>query len=261
VFQALAAGTSGSTAPRQLVVYWAVYDNSGNQLNLFGLGNIANDRVSVPLVSFVGGRFPPTSSSGRTEQAFGTVDITFTGCNTATANVQPTRAGFSATTLNLSRLTPVESLPCTFFSSGQIDRMGRPGINTALIDLLASTGKKDAYNRAESRNDWTQFQSEMQSNLTALDTLDGVTGNTLLPPATAASVFVDDRLQVNTSAAACGPYLAVELNVSGQCGGRTLERDVIDDTLGAVVGPGVSDNVGNDSTFLADFPFLGVPQQ
>jgi hypothetical protein len=25
------------------------------------------------------------------------------------------------------------------------------------------------------------------------------------------------------------------------------------------VGPGVSDNVGNDSTFLTDFPFLGAP--
>ena len=33
----------------------------------------------------------------------------------------------------------------------------------------------------------------------------------------------------------------------------------MDDTLGAVVGPGVSDYVGNDSAFLDDFPFLGEP--
>ena len=64
---------------------------------------------------------------------------------------------------------------------------------------------------------------------------------------------------VNASVPACDAYLAVELGVAGQCGGRTLERDVIDDTLGAVVGPGVSDYVGNDSTFLVDFPFLGAP--
>jgi hypothetical protein len=73
-----------------------------------------------------------------------------------------------------------------------------------------------------------------------------------------ASVLVDDRLLVDVSKPDCDAYLAVELSVP-QCGGRTLSRDVIDDTFGAVVGPGVSDFVGNDSTFLADFPFLGQP--
>jgi hypothetical protein len=141
----------------------------------------------------------------------------------------------------------------------QLDRMGRPGINTALIDLLASTGKKEAYNRAADPATWApQFQQEISDNLAALDTLDGA-ANALLPAPVLASVLVDDRLRVNASVPACGAYLAVELGVAGQCGGRTLARDVIDDTLGAVVGPGVSDYVGNDSTFLADFPFLGTP--
>lgn len=141
----------------------------------------------------------------------------------------------------------------------QIDRMGRPAINTALIDLLASTGKKNAYNAASDPATWAgQFQAEMASNLAALDTLDGVVGNALLPPATLASVLVDDRLIVDAGNPSCGAYLAVELGVP-QCGGRTLTRDVIDDTLGAVVGPGVSDYVGNDSAFLADFPFLAEP--
>ena len=54
--------------------------------------------------------------------------------------------------------------------------------------------------------------------------------------------------------------LARELGVAGKCGGRTLNRDVIDDTLGAVVGPGVSDNVSNDNMAnLTDFPFLADP--
>ena len=80
-----------------------------------------------------------------------------------------------------------------------------------------------------------------------------------LPAAALAPVLTDDRLIVNTAVATCDAYLAVELGVTTQCGGRTLSRDVIDDTLGAVVGPGVKDNVANDSTFLTDFPFLGVP--
>lgn len=142
----------------------------------------------------------------------------------------------------------------------QIDRMGRPAINTALIDLLTSTGKKDAYNASQNPADWAgQFQAEMAGNLAALDTLDGVVGNALLPPDVLASVLVDDRLIVDASIPHCGPYLAVELGVPNECGGRTLDRDVMDDTLGAVVGPGVSDYVGNDSNFLADFPFLAVP--
>ena len=145
-------------------------------------------------------------------------------------------------------------------STVQIDRMGRPAINTALIDLLASTGKKNAYNASANPANWaSQFQSEMASNLAALDTLDGVTGNALLPPNVLASVLVDDRLVIDTSIPTCDAYLAVELGVPNQCGGRTLDRDVMDDTLGAVVGPGVSDHVGNDSNFTGLFPFLARP--
>jgi hypothetical protein len=143
--------------------------------------------------------------------------------------------------------------------SVQVDRMGRPGINTALIDLLASTGKKDQYNQAADIATWSSlFAGEIAANLAALDTLDGMVGNNLLPPLVLASVLVDDRLLVDAAQPVCDAYLAVELGVP-QCGGRTLERDVIDDTFGAVVGPGVSDFVGNTSAFLDDFPFLGEP--
>lgn len=143
--------------------------------------------------------------------------------------------------------------------SMQVDRMGRPGVNTALIDLLASTGLKDQYNRAEEISGWAaMFQSEIEANINALDTLDGNPGNTLLPPAVLAAVLVDDRLLIDMSQPECNAYLAVELGVP-QCGGRTLQRDVIDDTFGALVGPGVSDFVGNTNAFLAEFPFLGEP--
>ena len=141
----------------------------------------------------------------------------------------------------------------------QVDRMGRPGVNTALIDLLASTGLKDQYNQAVDPTAWPGlFQAEIEANIDALDTLDGMVGNTLLPSPILATVLVDDRLLVDMSQPECDAYLAVELGVP-QCGGRTLARDVIDDTLGALVGPGVSDFVGNTSLFLAEFPFLGEP--
>ena len=119
---------------------------------------------------------------------------------------------------------------------------------------------KDAYNRAPGpASNWTQFTTEMANNAAALDTLDG-RANSLLPPATLASVLVDDRLIIDISKPACDEYLAVELGVAGKCGGRTLNRDIIDDTLGAVVGPGVSDNVANDNfNNLSDFPFLAEP--
>lgn len=251
-------------APDKLVAYWNVFDNSGNQLNVFGLGDIAPNgtTVSVPVSSGSGGRFPPAFMSSQvTQTPFGTLAFSFSNCNTGSMAVTPTRSGFSPVTIPLTRLSNVVDLPCTFLSAGQIDRNGRPAINTALIDLLASTGKKDAYNRAVDPAGWAAaFQSEMQANLTALDTLDGITGNAVLPAATLAAVLVDDRMQINTSIAACDAYLAVELGVAGQCGGRTLRRDVIDDTLGATVGPGVRDNVADDSTYLADFPFMGPPR-
>jgi hypothetical protein len=138
----------------------------------------------------------------------------------------------------------------------QVDRKGRPAVNTALIDLFGtSPAMKDAYNSNDDPATWSQFIPEMQMNLEILDTLDGVSGNALLPANVLATVLAEDRLLVDTSQAVCDAYLAVELGVP-QCGGRTLQRDVIDDTFGAVVGPGVSDFVGDSNVYLADFPFL-----
>ena len=248
--------------PYKMVSYWNVFTPQGGQLNVWGIGDVElnGDQASVPVSTSSGGNFPPALSGNASVQSFGTLDFTFTDCNTATMAVTTTRAGYANTTVPLKRLTSVLDQPCSFNSTGQIDRMGRPGINTALIDLLASTGKKDLYNRAVEPSGWAAaFQTEMQANLSALDTLDGITGNAVLPAAALAGVLVDDRLQINTAVAACDAYLAVELGVTANCGGRTLARDVIDDTLGAVVGPNVRDNVANDSTFLTAFPFLGSP--
>ena len=255
----IGADPNDPQSPRTMVAHWAVFDNQGNQLNVYGAGPITDNRAVVSVITSRDGRFPPMTNPP-THTDFGTLTFDFTSCNQGTMTVAPLQStGFAPTTVNLTRLTAVEDLNCTLFSEGQIDRNGRPGINTALIDLLADTGLRDVYNRAEDPSTWAaQFQTEMANNLAALDTLDGA-ANALVPPATLASILVDDRLIVDVSKPTCTAYLAVELNVPNDCGGRTLIRDVIDDTLGAVVGPGVSDFVDNDSVFLDDFPFVGNP--
>lgn len=252
-----------ASGENRLYAVWNTYDRGGRQLYLFGEGPINGSASTVPVSFSFGGSFPPPGNpAGVRVQSVGTLTFNFSNCNNGSVTYALTDGNLPASgTVTLNRLTAISGQTCEFLSRGQIDRMGRPGINTALINLVPASGTalKDAYNRAVGLANWTQFQGEIAANLAALDTLDGA-ANALLPPATLAGVLVDDRLIIDVSKPACDEYLAVELGVAGKCGGRTLARDVIDDTFGAVVGPGVSDNVANDSVFLTDFPFLGEPR-
>lgn len=175
----------------------------------------------------------------------------------------------------------------------QIDRMGRPGVNTALTDPFDTvSGKtpnavKDEYNASSDPTQWkTKYTSLIAGNLAILNGLDGdCTNQTLQSPTavdagavgaygTLAGALADDQLYVNTAkpeagVVTCSQYLAVELNATAllsntDCGGRRLEYDVIDTTYTALVaepitGPTVTDGVANDSTFDTAFPFLGAP--
>jgi hypothetical protein len=165
----------------------------------------------------------------------------------------------------------------------QIDRMGRPAINTALNNTFnadaTSKGKaKDAYNDALPAK-WATFQDEFEKNLAILDGLDGTCGNQLLAGAqtdaggryaTLASVLTDDQLYVNSAASECGVYLGVEAEAvkavaagGGKCGGRTPKDDVIDrsySVLAAGILTGVDDGITSDDGVQTDtFPFLGEP--
>ncbi|ASJ74283.1 DUF4331 family protein [Granulosicoccus antarcticus] len=138
-----------------------------------------------------------------------------------------------------------------------LDRMGRPGVNTALI---ATDDDKDAYNLAGDPAQWAgSFTVAITERAAAIDSLDTVEGNALASPSALADLLVDDRLRIDTSVPECNNYLALELSVGG-CGGRTLERDVIDDTLQQLVvaDTPVSDLADNDSSFQSEWPFLGV---
>ncbi len=172
----------------------------------------------------------------------------------------------------------------------QIDRLGRPGVNTALTDPFDLEGPtttenaaKDAYNAASDPTKWAaSFQSEIEQNLAIINGLDANCENQFAESPTKTDggtsrydalggVLVDDELYVNTAATACGQYLAVEANATGivpnaDCGGRTLSYDVIDTTYSVLaIGKlaGVSDGVSEDDHAdkqTATFPFLAPPQ-
>ncbi len=193
----------------------------------------------------------------------------------------------------------------------QIDRMGRPAINTALNHTFdptcynnadagpGSCNSKDAYNQDNGpTSNWsvppnpdggavTGYFAQFFGNLAIYDSLDGVCGNqagynftsmgTTYPAySTLATVFSQDALWVNTNSSTCGVYLGVELNTlgvsNGDCGGRTLTENVMDETYSLLSGDfSVSDAgvpsfpVSNGITTpsaapMSTFPYVAAPQ-
>lgn len=169
----------------------------------------------------------------------------------------------------------------------QIDRMGRPAINTALNkqfspDATARAAAKDGYNTSSDPTGWIAFAQEFAANLAIIDGLDRNCGNQVLaapavdggiPPdryLTLAAALTDDKLYVNSTSGTCTTFLAVEANATGllvnnDCGGRTPGMDVIDivySALAAGLGSMVTDGIGADSNpnhSATTFPFLAAP--
>jgi hypothetical protein len=147
----------------------------------------------------------------------------------------------------------------------QMDRLGRPAINTALnhgFDKTTAAGTaKDAYNADGSPGGWGAANiAAFKTSLGIIDALDGTCGNQALyngvpsgggaatadSYTTLATVLANDQLFVDTTLNACeiptshANYLAVELNYILPtvvplitCGGRAPTNDVIDATYTA----------------------------
>jgi hypothetical protein len=172
----------------------------------------------------------------------------------------------------------------------QIDRMGRPAINTALnhtFDVNASTkgAAKDAYNQDEGQGNWsTMYAPDFVSSLAILDALDGTCGNQVLYDGsaaagaaygTAAGLLAADELYLNTNNGTCNIYLGVELDylsIAGatDCGGRTPTEDVVDVSYSALaaglggfdmttLAPKIGDGVSAHTDLGTTFPYLGAP--
>ena len=162
----------------------------------------------------------------------------------------------------------------------QIDRVGRPGINTMLIATFAAAAdkqaQKDAYNQASDPATWkttmlrtnVTIEAELQANLAAFDGIDSPTfaaacGNALdyarpVSPTSyqgGADVFADDQLYIDPAKPTCNVFMALEIEQgrSGspghtECGGRTLTHDAID-VIYSVLASGVFDGLDQATGF------------
>ena len=124
----------------------------------------------------------------------------------------------------------------------QIERMGNPAINTALIP----SARKDFYNIGEPANDATGFGADIVASLQSLGT--NQENIDIL-----ASVALPDTLKVNASVPSAYPN------------GRAPSDDVIDTLFFFIFNQPttpVTDSVdANDVPFSAAFPYLASPQQ
>lgn len=166
----------------------------------------------------------------------------------------------------------------------QIDRMGRPAINTALNNAFSNNPEqkdaaKDDWNENSDSSKWAaDYKAEIAGNLAILDSLDTVCGNQLLAGMNAvagrydalAGVLADDRLYINADGTACSIYLGVEANflmvpgTATDCGGRTFLYDVIDASY-TVLASGALDGSIGDTIPVSNaaggetFPYLIAP--
>ncbi len=139
--------------------------------------------------------------------------------------------------------------------SGQVDRMGRPAINT----VFNAGTDKDAFNHGVPSNDYANFSDNVIGVLQTFSGLDTEGSYTDAQAMGLAHVLLPDVLTYDTSTSAVGP-----LN------GRALSDDVIDIELNITTGgypfagrngSGAigTDCVGPHSDTLSSFPYLGMP--
>ena len=116
----------------------------------------------------------------------------------------------------------------------QVDRKGRPAINTVLIP----TARKDEFNQTEPKDDLALFGDDVRAAITSLS--DAANADALTP------ILLPDLLTIDTS------------NPAGFLNGRGLADDVIDAELNLLTGGGVmGDGVdANDLPFPGVFPYL-----
>jgi hypothetical protein len=131
----------------------------------------------------------------------------------------------------------------TVQNSMQIDRMGRPAINTVFIPNnpfeTSEPSQKNAFNAARPRFDQRDFRAEVVDTLEIFYDAGDPTIDAL------ADFLLPDILTLDTSSSAGFPN------------GRGLADDVIDIELGLVTNNIVtSDCVDNDSDFRRAFPYL-----
>jgi hypothetical protein len=135
----------------------------------------------------------------------------------------------------------------TVLEDKQIDRMGRPAINTVFIPnnpfepAGTEPSQKNAFNAGKPEKDQKNFRAEV------VDTLEIFYGAGSQDAQNLANILLPDILTINPSSTA------------GFLNGRKLADDVIDTELALVTnGQITTDCVGNDSNFSNTFPYLAA---
>jgi hypothetical protein len=145
----------------------------------------------------------------------------------------------------------------TTVGSKQIDRMGRPAINTVFIPQnpfeKTEPYMKNQFNAGQPKNDQDRFRAEVVDSLQVLFSLNDGAGDDKSDDAKKiaglADVLLPDILTFDTAKS------------DGFLNGRRLADDVIDAELGLITEGAVkTDCVSrNDRAFRAAFPYLATP--
>jgi hypothetical protein len=130
----------------------------------------------------------------------------------------------------------------TIGGSGQIDRMGRPAINTVFNKGAAKT----TFNQQAPTADRANFETSFRATLASF-------GYTAAQAQTIAEILLPDVITYEVGSMANGAAL----------NGRALADDVIDAELGIVTnGLITTDCVGpHVNEYLTSFPYVGIPHQ
>ncbi|HJU52042.1 MAG TPA: DUF4331 family protein [Acidimicrobiia bacterium] len=184
-----------------------------------------DDPFFFDLVSFLAADFDCSSASNF-----------FLGLNTQAIVFEFPRAELSGTVGVWAR---------TMLGDQQIDRMGRPAINTVFIpnNIFEPAGsepsQRNAFNAGKPQHDQRDFRAEV------IDTLEIFYGPGDPSVETLTDILLPDVLTVDFG------------SVAGFLNGRRLADDVIDAELGIVTNGAVTtDCVSNDSAFSGTFPYL-----
>jgi len=95
------------------LAFWYVYDNSGNNLWLVGQGTYTGGTATMDLYQGTGGMFPPNFDKTKIVRTkWGTMTMTFSDCNNATAQWTPIVPGYTSGSMALQRLTGVTGVAC-----------------------------------------------------------------------------------------------------------------------------------------------------
>ena len=203
-----------------------IVDSTNRTIDLPGGGfvraNLIDDPFFFDLIAFRAG-LGSLCGSTRTGVNF------FRGLNTMAIALEVPRSMFGTDNIGVWARTAL--------NGQQIDRNGRPAINTVFMPAAL----KDAFNQGNPRDDQRVFRDAFTATARAL-------GNSADRANTLADFLLPDLLTINTA------------STDGFPNGRRLADDVIDIELNLVSnGALTSDCVASDSTFRTTFPYWAGP--